>query len=416
MKSEESLNSISSVYLNRTWLIFLLGALTAFGPLTIDMYLPAFPILTSDLQTTSSFTQLSLTACLLGLAVGQLIFGTISDIKGRKKPLIIALTIYTISSLLCTFAPSIYALISLRFIQGLAGAGGIVIARACVRDLYSGPELTKKFALLTLVMGAAPILAPIIGGLLLQFSSWRGIFLTLTTIGFILLVIVLFLLPETLSNENRLQSGIKNTFSTFKGLVRSRPFMGYALTQALITAAMFAYIAGSPFVFQNIFGVSPQMYSLFFACNAAGIIIASQVAGRLAGKVRETVLLRRGLLFAVSGGFLLLTFTLVGAGLLPIFLSLFIAISSVGLINATCFSLALQQQGRNAGSASALIGLLQFTIGGAVAPFVGIGGSETALPMAIAVALCTFGAVVIYLILVRKEQETSLHTQNNGVS
>ncbi|HEY3424125.1 MAG TPA: multidrug effflux MFS transporter, partial [Negativicutes bacterium] len=277
---------------------FILGALSAFGPLSIDMYLPALPNLANDLNTSTSLAQLSLTACLFGLALGQIFAGPISDIRGRRGPLLAGLFIYVISSLMCVFAPTVWIFIIMRFIQGLAGSAGIVISRAAVRDLYSGSEMTRFFALLMLVNGAAPILAPVLGGQILQVTSWRGIFIVLSAIGIFMLVTILWGFRETLPATLRSNSGINNTFITFRTLIKNRKFMGYALGQGFVSAAMFAYIAGSPFVIQNIFGVSPQMFSLFFAINGLGIIIASQITGRLAGIINELTLFVLGLTLA----------------------------------------------------------------------------------------------------------------------
>ena len=339
---------------NRLWMILVLGTLTAIGPLSIDMYLPSLPKLTDDLQTGASLAQLTLTACLLGLSVGQLFVGSISDIYGRRKPLIIALIIYVASSLLCAVAPSIWTLVLLRFLQGASGSAGIVISRAMVRDMYSGSEMTKFFSLLMLVNGAAPILAPIIGGQLLQFTTWRGVFIVLGAISVFMLISATFVLRETLPPEERETGGLSGTLATYGKLLKDRLFMGYALSQGLVTAAMFAYISGSPFVLQNIYGASPQQFSLFFAINGIGIIIASQV------------------------------------------------------------SLAMRNQKQAAGTASALLGLLQFISGALVAPLVGIGGSNTALPMGIVIALCEIGAVLCYLFMARRsEKQFELQARQN---
>lgn len=241
----------------RLWMASVLGSLVAFGPLSLDMYLPALPLLSEDMQTSTSMVQLSLTACLVGLSVGQLFAGPISDVRGRRIPLLIGLLIYAVSSMLCAVAPSIWTFVLLRFVQGLAGAAGIVIARAMVRDMYDGSEMTKFFALLMLVNGVAPIAAPIFGSQLLHFTTWEGVFVVLCLIGVMMFFVVMFGLPETLPLERRSKAGITHTLSTFGRLIKDRTFMGYAMAQGLITAAMFAYIAGSPFVLQDIFGVSP---------------------------------------------------------------------------------------------------------------------------------------------------------------
>ncbi|NTU28900.1 multidrug effflux MFS transporter [Brevibacillus sp. HB1.1] len=391
----------------RLWMAAILGSLSAFGPLSLDMYLPALPMLADDLQTSTSMTQLSLTACMLGLSIGQLFAGPISDVRGRRIPLIIGLILYAVSSFLCAVAPSIYTFVLLRFVQGLAGSAGIVIARATVRDLYSGTELTKFFALLMLINGIAPIAAPIVGGQILQFTTWHGVFVVLGLIGAIMFLVVLLALPETLPQERRSKAGIGNTLTTFGTLLKDRVFMGYAIAQGLVTAAMFAYIAGSPFVFQKIFEVSPQTFSLIFAINGVGIIIASQITGKLAGKVKETSLFIAGIIIAGVGGILLLTMILLQAGLIAVLVPLFFVVSSVGIVGATGFSLAMQNQSKAAGSASALQGLLSFISGGIVAPLVGISGEYTSVPMGIIIALSTIGAIVCYIVMVRRNSSAS---------
>jgi len=384
----------------------ILGSLSAFGPLSIDMYLPSLPILAKDLHTSTSLAQFSLTACLLGLAFGQLVAGSQSDIRGRRIPLLIGLLSYTVTSLLCALSPSIWGLILLRFIQGFAGAAGMAISRAIVRDLYSGAEMIKFFALLMMINGVGPIFAPIMGAQLLQFTSWRGVFLVLGLVGIVMLLTVFFTLPETLSLQLRSPAGLKNTLATFRGLVSDRVFMGYALPQGLVMAAMFAYIAGSPFVLQNIFGASPQMFSLFFAINGLGIIIAGQITGRLANRISGTRLFISGLILASIGGISLLTMILLEAGLAAILLSLFIVVSSVGVVSTAGSSLAMENYGHSAGSASALLGLFSFIIGALVAPLVGLGGGNTAVPMGIVIVVTEVGALLCYVILSHRMKNT----------
>ncbi|MBY3619071.1 multidrug effflux MFS transporter [Acinetobacter sp. CUI P1] len=391
----------------RLQLAVILGSITTIGPLSIDMYLPALPTLVADFGTTAALVQLSLTFFLLGLASGQLVAGPLSDVYGRRRPLLIGMFIYAVSSVLCAFSPSIGLLIGLRFIQGLAGSVGVVVSRAAVRDLYSGSELTKFFSLLMIVNGLGPILAPVIGGQLLRVTTWQGIFLVLFAAGIIFCLTILLRLPETLPKERRSKSGLKGTLLTFRVLLGNRKFMGYALSQGFVTASMFAYISGSSFVLQNIFAVTPQVYSLIFAVNGIGIIITGQIAGRLAGKVSETKLLLSGLLLCTLGGILLLLTVLVGGGLIPILICLFAVVSSVGIVGATSFSLAMQDQGETAGSASALIGLIPLLLGSCVAPLVGLGGVESALPMAIVMACTGILSILSYLLLVRRGKASS---------
>ena len=385
----------------RLQLAIILGGIATIGPLSIDMYLPALPALSTYFNTTAALVQLSLTFFLLGLALGQLVAGPLSDVYGRRRPLLIGMIIYAVSSLLCAFVPSIGLLIALRLIQGLAGSVGVVISRAAVRDLYSGSELTRFFSLLMIVNGLGPIVAPVLGGQLLRVTTWQGVFIVLFAAGLLFFATILLRLPETLPKERRSKSGLKGTLLTFRSLLGNAKFMGYALSQGFVMAAMFAYISGSSFVLQNIFGVSPQMFSLIFAINGLGIIISGQIAGRLSGRVGERRLLFCGILLSTLGGLLLLVTVLTGGGLALTLICLFAVVSSVGIVSTTTFSLAMQDQGETAGSASALIGLIPLLLGGGVAPLVGLGGGETALPMAIVIASASTCAFLAHTVLVR---------------
>ncbi|MDQ0191388.1 DHA1 family bicyclomycin/chloramphenicol resistance-like MFS transporter [Alicyclobacillus cycloheptanicus] len=389
----------------------LLGSLTAFGPLSIDMYLPSLPSLTKDLHTTASMAQLSLTCCLLGLALGQLLAGPLSDARGRRTPLLAGVGVYAIASLLCAFTPSIWPLVVLRFIQGLAGAFGIVIARAVARDLYSGSELTRFYSLLMLVNGVAPILAPVVGGQLLRFTSWHGVFVVLTILGALMLTASALYLKESLPAERRVQGGIPKTLRNFRGLLSDRRFVGFAGSQGLVFAAMFSYISGSPFVIQNIFGLSAQAFSVIFAVNGVGIIIASQLAGRLSGRVGELRILMTGLLIACVFGLALLVVVLTGPNLTAVVICLFFVVASVGLVSTTATSLAMQSQGQAAGSASGLLGVAQMFAGGVAAPLVGLGGSYDAVPMGIVIAVCEAGAILSYGLAARTHNRTPYDEQ-----
>ncbi|WP_149096068.1 multidrug effflux MFS transporter [Paenibacillus terrae] len=384
------------------WIAFVLGALSAFGPLSIDMYLPSLPTLADNLHTTTSLAQLSLTACLLGLAVGQIVAGPLSDVRGRRGPLVVSLVLYAAASLLCVFAPNIGVLIGLRFIQGLTGSAGIVISRAVARDLYSGKELTRFFSLLMLVNGVAPIAAPVLGGVLLNFVSWRGVFMVLCVVGVAMLIAVVLGLPETLPVSRRSSGGLKQTLRTLGHLFTDRRFMGYAFSQALITGAMFAYIAGSPFVLQDIFGVSPQTYSIIFAVNGLGIVLFSQLTGRLVGRFSERQLLLSGLLIAAVAGISLLTVAFTGGQLFAVLVPLFFVVSCVGIVSTTTTSLAMQSQQRSAGSASAMLGLLPLLLGSIASPLVGLGSGTTPIPMAIVIAIAEVGALLSFMVLAKE--------------
>jgi DHA1 family bicyclomycin/chloramphenicol resistance-like MFS transporter len=371
-------------------LIVVLGALSAFGPLSLDMYLPGLPDLADDLGSSASAAQLTLTACMIGLAAGQLLAGPLSDGRGRRRPLLAGLALYALASALCALAPSIWVLIPLRLLQGAAGAFGIAISRAVVRDLHEGAAAARVYALLMLVNGLAPIVAPLLGGQLLGVTDWRGIFWLLALIGVGLLLVAWRLLPETLPPADRHGGGLTATTARFGTLLRDRAFVAVTLASGLSSAMMFCYIAGSPFVVQEIHGLSPQLFSLAFAFNALGIVLLAQLGGRLVGRHGPRALLRAGLLVGAAGALLLLLAVVLDAGLALVLPAFFVMVASIGLTSPNAAALALADHPRAAGSASGLLGLAQFAIGGAAAPLVGIAGSGTALPLALVV--CALGA------------------------
>lgn len=375
----------------------ILGTLTAIAPLSIDMYLPALPTMAHELHATTSDAQLSLTACLLGLAIGQLFAGPLSDARGRKRPLLLGLALYAVVSFACALAPSIWMLVAVRLLQGICGAAGIVIARAVVRDLYEGTALTRFYSLLMLINGAAPVLAPVIGGQLLRFTSWRGVFLILAAVGVLLTLMVAVFLPETLADDRRTVGGLRGTLRGFGELLTDRVFVAYALSQGLVMAAMFGYISGSPFVLQEIFGLSPQWFSVCFAANGVGIVVASQVTGALAGKLNNNRIFVTGLSTAAAGGVALFASLLFGLGLPLVLPSLFVLVSSVGIVSTVGLSLALQNHPRVAGSAAGLVGVAQLFLGAIASPLAGLGGqSSGGLSMGIVIAVADVGALVWY--------------------
>jgi DHA1 family bicyclomycin/chloramphenicol resistance-like MFS transporter len=367
-------------------LVLLLGSLSAFGPLSMDMYLPGLPSMARDLSAPAWAAQLTITASMVGLAGGQLVAGPISDALGRRRPLLAGLAAYMAASLLCAMAPTIWLLLLFRVIQGAAGAAGIVIARAIVRDLHTGVAAARTFALLMLVNGLAPILAPLIGGELLHVTDWRGIFVVLAAIGALLLLAAWAMLAETLAPAARHGGGIAATLRIFRGLVGDREYMGYALAMGLAFGAMAAYIGGSPFVLQDIYGVSPQVFSLLFALNAGGIVVASQVGRALVDRLGPRALLNAGVSMSALGGLGVLASVLLDIGLIALLPSFFVLVASIGLVFPNATALALADHPQTAGSASAGLGLSQFAIGALAAPLAGVGGSHTALPMAIVMA------------------------------
>jgi DHA1 family bicyclomycin/chloramphenicol resistance-like MFS transporter len=386
----------------RLGLILMLGGLSMFAPLSIDMYLPALPTLSRDLGATASEAQLTLSAFFLGLALGQAVIGPFSDALGRRRPLLVGLVAYAIASLLCAIAPNIGALIGLRFVQGFAGAAGLVISRAIVRDLHSGVAAARFMSVLMLVSGLGPILAPIFGGQLLRFAPWQGLFLLLAIAGGLLCIVVSTRLPETLPAETRQTGGLGTTITTFGQLLTNRAFMGYALANGLAIGGVFAYISGSPFILQDVYGVSPQTFSFIFGLNAIGLVSAGQINGRLVGRVEPERLLTIALTTAACGSLALLAVVSIGGlGLIGLLPPLFVVLASLGFIMPNATVLALSGAPKIAGSASALLGLMQFALGSVVAPLVGLGGTATAFPMALTLATLDLAALATFLLLAR---------------
>ncbi|PFG04509.1 multidrug effflux MFS transporter [Bacillus sp. es.034] len=397
----------------RIQLALLLGSLAILGPFTIDTYLPSFPTIVNDFHTNASLVQISLTTCLLGLGLGQLIIGPMSDVHGRRKPLLIFLTLYFLSSVICAIAPNIYTLIVSRFIQGFAAAGGLVISRAIVRDLFSGRELTKFFASLMLVGNLGPIIAPITGGAILTFTSWKGVFIVLACIGMVFTLIVSLKLEESLPTEKRIPGNFKQVITNFGLLLKDREFAGYAFTQGFTTAGIFAYVSGISFVYQNIYGVSPQVFSFLFGVNGVGLIIGTQMVGRLSDYIPEKTFLKIGLGLSNTAALLLLTALLLKAPILYVAIPIFFLVMSISIIGTSAFSLAMETKGHVAGSASALLGVLPFLLGSLTAPLVGVAGEYSALPMGIIILSASFLAFLSYFLFVRR---ASLHVKGSDAS
>lgn len=380
---------------SRARLVLILGALSSFGPLSMDMYLPSLPFLARDLHTTATATALTLTTCLVGLATGQLLAGPLSDRLGRRRPLVVGVAVYAAVSLACMIAPNIWALLGLRLLQGFAGAVGIVVARAVVRDLHSGIDAARFFALLLMVNGFAPVIAPVLGGQLLRITDWRGIFGVLGFIGVLLLLVVLLGLPETLPAAARRSGGLGDTLRIFRRLLTDGPFMGYTMCSGLVLGALFAYIAGSPFVLQKGYGLSSQLFSVIFAGNALGIIAVGHTSSRLVGRVTPERLLGVGTYLCGAGAAVLATAAFAGAGLPAILPGLFLVVASVGLVLPNATALALADHQHEAGTASALLGLVQFAVGAFAAPFAGLAGSDPVMPMALTIATLAVSALLV---------------------
>lgn len=382
------------------WLVVVLGGLTALGPLSNDAYLPSWPALAADLDASASEVQLSLTACLVGLGFGQVIAGPVSDALGRRRPLIAGLVLYVVASLLCAVAPSIWALVGLRLVQGIGGATGIVIAAAIARDKYSGADAARLFSMLLLVTGLAPVLAPVGGAQVLRFTEWPGIFIALGLCG-ALMLLAAFGTRESLPAERRQTGGLAAMPRIFRGLLGDRKFLGYTLACGMAFGAMFAYIAGSPFVLQEIHGMSPQAFSGVFAVNALGLVITAQVSGRIVHKVGPARLLGVGVASSAAGGVAVLAAVLADAGLPALLAGIFVVVASVGLVMPNSMALALGDHGHVAGAAAALIGLAQHLIGAIAAPFAGVAGAASAMPMAVTIAVLAVGGFVAHGLLTR---------------
>ncbi|WP_375500017.1 multidrug effflux MFS transporter [uncultured Jatrophihabitans sp.] len=380
---------------HRAYLLMLLvlGALAAFGPLSMDMYLPSLPSISDDLHTSATSTQFTMSACIAGLALGQLVAGPLSDALGRRRPLLVGVGAYVVLSLLCAAAPNVGVLIVLRLLQGLAGAAGLVISRAIVRDRWGGgPAAARVFSLLTLVSSIAPVASPLLGGQILRATSWRGVFVVLAAIG-VLILLGTLTLDETHPPEQR-QGSLQATGQAFGLLVRDRVFVCYTVAGGLAGAALFTYISASPFVIEDAYGRSAQLFSLMFAANSVGIMVTGRFSARLVQRVGSASLLRVGLVVQALAGVALLGVVAAGRPPLAVLLvPLFFIVAPIGLIGPNSTALALSPHGAIAGSASAQLGAFQFLVGAAVGPLAGVAGHESVVPMAVLIAVLSCGGL-----------------------
>jgi DHA1 family bicyclomycin/chloramphenicol resistance-like MFS transporter len=375
----------------RIRIILVLGALIALGPLTIDMYLPALPALGADLSASESAVQLTLTGTLVGLGLGQLVIGPLSDAVGRRKPLIVGTAVHIVASLLVLVAPNVLVLGLLRTLQGVGAAAAAVVAMAVVRDLFSGRAAATILSRLMLVMGAAPILAPSIGAGILLSGSWRGVFAVLAAMGLALLLVAIFLLKETLPPERRRTGSVRPVLATYRMLVADRQFVVLALVAALGMSALFSYVSGSSFVLQDTFGLSQQEFGLVFALGAVSLIGASQMNVVLLNRFTAQQIVFGALAAAVGFGVVLVVFATSGFGGLPGFLApLLLLLGAVGLVLPNAPALALSRHGEAAGTAAALLGAAQFGLGALIAPVVGVLGNDGP-----AMALTMTGGVLV---------------------
>ena len=379
-------------------MVLILGALSAFGPLAIDFYLPAFPAMAQAFATDEKHVQATLAAYFLGLSIGQLAYGPVADRFGRRKPLMFGVTLFTLASLACAYAPNLDTLVVARFVQALGGCAGMVLSRAIVSDKCDPVASAKVFSQLMLVMGLAPILAPMLGGVLVNLAGWQSIFLALSLFSAGCLLAVSLGLPESLPAHIPRQP-LSGALRQYVRLLGDRVFLGHALTGGIAIAGMFAYIAGSPFVFIKLYGVPAEHYGWLFGTNAAGFILVAQVNARLLAKRGPAFLLARAVwLYLIAGLVLLGVAALRPAQLWPLLVPLFICIASLGCIIPNASACAMSGQGARAGSASALMGCVQFSVAAGAAALVGLLHDGSAVPMALVISLCGALAVSVALL------------------
>lgn len=386
----------------RTGWTLLLGSMVALSAFNIDLYLPAFPTLQDELATSAARVQLTLTATLVGFAVGQLVIGPLSDAFGRRPPLLAGLTLFLLASIACAVAPTVEVLIALRVLQGIGVAGASVVALAVVNDLFDGAGAGRLFARLILVLGAAPVFAPSIGTYVLQFTSWRGVFVLLAGFGGVLLVVALTRLPETLPPARRQAAGVRATARTYRVLLTDRALLGLVLIAGLVLATAISYVSGAPFVFQELYGLSTQQFALALAAIGTTFVVGTQLTGQLITRTTPQRLQITGLIGALSGSLVLMALVVTTTGGFP---ALLVALCStslfLGITLPNAPAMALARHGWAAGSAAALLGFGQFAIAGLWAPVVGSFGLRADLTIAVAMVSATALALVIHLLVVR---------------
>lgn len=386
---------------HRGRLLLLLGSLVAIGPLTSDMYLPAFPAMADELSTDASGIQLTLTGALIGLAVGQLLVGPLSDALGRRKPLLAGIAVHVVASALCAIAPNLVVLDALRVVQGLGSATSTVIAMAIVRDLYADSAAATALSRLMLVLGVSPILAPTVGGIVLGWTSWRGIFLVLAALSVVIVVVTALALPETLPLQRRRRGGLRGTLGDYGRLVRDARFVGLILVAGLAMCTIFGFVAGSPFALQGHFGMNEQEFGYLFGAGALFVVVGTQLNAAVVSRRSPGQVLMTALVAATVGAGVLLATSATGfGGLWGVLVPLWAVLLAIGFVTPNAPALAMSRHGEMAGTAAALLGAVQFGIGAVAAPLVGtIGTGPAAMAVVIAVGLLL--AVVILVATTR---------------
>src|SRR4051795_7552964 len=383
----------------RPWrVVLLLGSLIALGPLSIDLYLPALPDLTHDLGASPSSVQLTLTGILVGLGLGKLVIGPLTDVYGRRRPLLAGSALNVVPALLCAIAPTIVVLDVLRVLQGVGAAAASVVAMAVVRDLFTGRAAAAVISRLVMVMGLAPVLAPSLGSAVLGVGSWRTVFVVLAGLGTLLGTLAIFALKETLPSERRAAPGLRTTLRGYAILLRDPSLVGFMLVASLTMAAVFAYVSGASFVLQDGFGLDERTFGVLFGIGAVGLIVSSQVNVALLRRFSSGAILTTALTVAALAAAVLLFDALTHTGgLLGIMIPVWVIMAMVALCGPNATALALADHGERAGAAAALLGAAQFTVGAAIAPLTGLGEAGSAVPMAAAIA----GALLLAAVLVR---------------
>ncbi|MCU1406492.1 MAG: Bcr/CflA family drug resistance efflux transporter [Glaciihabitans sp.] len=389
-------------------LLVVLALLSALAPFATDLYLPAFPLMTGDLSTTATSVQLTLTAFLVGIAVGQLIFGPLSDRFGRVRPLIIGALLCVVASAVAAVAPTVGILIAARFVQGLTGAAGMVIGRAIISDLSSGKAAAQAFSLMMIVGGVAPVIAPLVGSLLVEPLGWRGILWVVFGLATLMLVAVAVVVRESHTPERRTAAAAHTAAHGKSSGLLSRVYLSNTLAFAFAFAVMMAYISASPFVYQVMIGLSATQYGLLFGANAVGLVAVSALSAKLAATHNVRRMLGLGIVLVFAATIALLLLVVLGApvGWLPV--PIFVAVASLGLVLGNATALALAAVPRAAGTGSAVLGALQFALAAAVSPLVSIGGEDTALPLAIVMVTVAAIALVAFLVAAPRRAHTTV--------
>ncbi|MDJ0393679.1 multidrug effflux MFS transporter [Rhodococcus sp. G-MC3] len=390
-------------------LIGVLALLTAVPPLATDMYLPGFPAMATELGTSASSIQLTLTTFLIGLAVGQLVIGPLSDKLGRRIPMITGAAVCLAAGAAAALAPSIEFLIAARFVQGFAGAAGVVLSRAIIADRTEGNQSAKLFGLMMIIGGVAPVIAPLIGGVVVDSIGWRGVFWIITALTAVMLLCAISFVPESLRSEDRRDGGLSEMIQGIGSVVRNPRYVAYTLTFTFAFSVMFAYISASPFVLQNMLGLSAGQYSAAFAVNALGLMIGSAVTAKLADRIPLHRMMSAGIGGIVVTTTLLLILGIVGISLWPTLILLFLTLLCLGFVYANATSLAVAQVPHLAGTGSAVLGALQFGLAAIISPLVGLGGEDTAIPMVVAMFV---GALVAAAACIRSSRITAAHRKD----